>query len=436
MIQTCPFIAIAAVVLAPALANADVLNRGTLQWAKAAESGRADMLILGDSVVLSGGDGWDAGFNTAAGKRYGLAGSGLMRAASGDEGDGVAFHTVNGTGWTAGRAAMPTAARPYAWGDTGFTVATGPAANLNLSLSPGGGGFDPRAAYDWTVYGAGLSTDSAVGAYRRFGSAPYTRIATATPTAFTADGNGFGKATISFASNALSPASQEFRLEGATQTSYLYSRLHRPNATGVTVTSWGYGGKDTRDFLNDQYLGGFGSAAGRLAWLGSIVDGGSGKLNIVIAEGFNDRNDNDLSVDGVNAGKTPEGFAANVQAIIAATRDDWAAKGKDEADLSFTLLGMYEIASHNEPLRLYAAELEKIALADQQITFVDLYTAAPGYAAANSMGYLADGLHPTRAGALAYSQIAFNAMVPEPASVSMLVVAASMLLRCRQRRQR
>src|SRR3954468_22072348 len=80
-------VALAAMTTA-AWAVAPVVNPGTNNWVTAARTGRADMLVIGDSLV-AGGDGWDAGFINAGARNLGLAGSGItVDSAFGGYGEG------------------------------------------------------------------------------------------------------------------------------------------------------------------------------------------------------------------------------------------------------------------------------------------------------------------------------------------------------------
>jgi hypothetical protein len=61
-----------------ACAQSVVISTGVQTWLDAARTSRADMLILGDSVVWAGGNGWDAGLINGMAQRTGLAGTGLI----------------------------------------------------------------------------------------------------------------------------------------------------------------------------------------------------------------------------------------------------------------------------------------------------------------------------------------------------------------------
>ena len=232
-------------------------------------------------------------------------------------------------------------------------------------------------------------------------------------------------------------ASREYYLHDPADLTLFYSRVAGDGARGATVSSWGYGGFSTRGFLQDQW--GAMSQAGRRAWLGALVDGGSGKLNVVIAEGLNDRNDRAVSADGVNRSDTPAGFRANVLALIGAIRAEWSAAGHAGDDLSFTLVGMYrdsfEPDDRTGPLWRFAEVEAAIAAADPQVSFVDLWEKAPAFADAQARGYMADLGHPSLLGAQVYSRYVVDAiMVPEPGALGAIGGGAVLLLGRRRRR--
>ena len=92
--------------------------------------------------------------------------------------------------------------------------------------------------------------------------------------------------------------------------SFLSGRLAAYTAEGIT--------RRLRDFLFDQWLGQGVTADGRTQWFDALTGGGSGKLNVLIAEGFNDRNEDQPSANGIADGDSPEAFADNMRALLAA----------------------------------------------------------------------------------------------------------------------
>jgi hypothetical protein len=417
------------------LAANTVINAGTRAWVQAARTDRADLLIIGDSVVGHAGHGWDAGFIHGADITLGLAGTGLIPNST-FSGEGEGYTTAGGwpaNGWQHGLEHVPVNKQGYVW--RGHVTTAGDTPQKNFGFHLDGTTLDPAAAYDWHVWSLPQGEDSSLDAYRRLGSAPWTRFDTVPQGVELTPGSPVDHTVFSFDQNPIgSPAqAQQIVFENATQTSILYSRLLTPEQpTGITVSSWGYGGKSTYDFFTEQYLGTGMTEEGRVTWLEALVDGGSGKLNLVIAEGFNDRGETSTSLGGNPDGDSPEAFADNISALIVQVRADWIAAGMDSSDLSFTLLGMYEVSGGNEELRQYADELRQMALADPDISFVDLFDLAPSFDTAVELGYMVDDVHLSRNGALAYGELVMNTLIPEPSSS--LLFAWAVLLTLHPRR--
>jgi hypothetical protein len=228
-----------------------------------------------------------------------------------------------------------------------------------------------------------------------------------------------------------------------TDTSILYSRLLKPGATGATVTTWGYGGHNALDMYNDKYLG-TSTQAGRAAFLSAVTDGGSGKLMVVLEEGTNDASSswqNTPSVHGILPGNSPAAFQDNMASLIDGFKSDWSAAGKDPADLSFLVLGMYQYGNRTDAEQLvhrqFAQGLEDLAHSLNDVSFIDLYDIAPSWDQASALGYMADDVHPTVLGATVYSQAIFDQIVPEPVALAGLAAPlAAGALRRRRRRGR
>jgi len=402
------------------LLAAPIINTGTSAWADAARTGRADMLVIGDSVTWLGGHGWDAGLIRGGYDTFGLAGTGLDNGGFNGQGEGYQQGGVGFGGWSTSVDDVPLDRRGFRWRPT---VSAGDTPRASLGFGISGSTLDPTAEYDWHLWTASPAGGGEMGAYRRLGQPPWTRTATIAPVATQTPGKGLQHTVFHFDARTTNlGVKNEFRLEKTTNTSVFYSRLLSPGATGVTVSSWGYGGKSLLDFYNDRYIGGSMTQEGRVGWLRAMVDGGSGKLNVLIGEGFNDRNETSTSLSGITDGDSPEAFADNMAGLIAAIRSDWQAAGFTAGDLSFTLLGMYEAGTANDKLRGYASELHDMALADQQLSFIDLFELAPSFPQADALGYMQDNVHPTRDGSLFYGGLVMEQLaVPEPSSLFALM---------------
>lgn len=382
---------------------------------QAARQSRADLLLLGDSVVFSQGHGWDAGFIQAGSEIFGLAGTGLVDGFGG-EGEGYSINPYHQSNWSADPGLLPESKHGFRWRNRAYSAASMPIGGYGAYVvaSP----LDPNAAYDWHLWTAAPEGGGSFSAFRRTAKG-YARISNLPPVTVQTPAEGLAHTVLSFPTNNVAPgAAQEMLLENATNVTVFYSRLLRPGAKGITVSSWGYGGHSTLDFLTDMWQGQGMSAAGRAQWFSALTDGGSGKLNVVIIEGFNDRNETTPSVNNIGRPNSPEAFADNMKALVGTVRSDWIASGKDPDDLSFTLVATYKDYWEQQPdwlLGKYAAELEKIARTDPSISFIDLYSMAPDWNQANALGYMLDTTHLSREGAMVYSRMILDAMVlPEP----------------------
>lgn len=403
-----------------------VINSGTQAWVSAAQSGRADLLIIGDSMVLQGGNGWDAGYNAAINSSIGLAGTGLVL---GGYGQGEGYSVFDGYGWIK---TPPSYATDYAW--TNRAAVTGSPANAKqfYGYTIDGTTVPAQSALTWDVWTASDVGGGTLGAYMRSATSPYGTIQTIAPTATT----GYQKSSFAFAAPA-SNAPVQLLANGAGNNSILYSRVTVPGDTGATVTSWGYGGKSTYDFWSEQWM--TMPAVGRQAFLDAIVSGGSGKLMIALHEGLNDRNETTASAtNAITPANSAAAFKDNVSTLIAQIRSDWSASGNDLLDLSFLLVSSYQDTWDTGTGNLLAAygEAERqLALADAQISYVDLYSMAPLYANAPAGTFLpGDGVHIGRPATLNYSQQIWDVvMTPEP-SLGLSVAAGVMLLARRRKR--
>ena len=419
---------------APALGTTHVVNEGTRNWIAAARTGRADMLIWGDSMVLHGGHGWDAGYNAAFSERLGLAGTGL---ATGIGGEGEGFSTYAISGWSPSPADVRSDRQGYVWRGHALTAGASGAGQAGFSI--GGTTLPPNSAYRADVWAAPADdANGALGMYRRLDYSPYTTLASAPTRNVTLPVAGLHRLEYDFGPNDAAGA-QGFVFRDASDVSILYGRLSRPGATGVTVSSWGYGGRSTLDFVRDKWDGEGMTTAGRTAWLDALTYGGSGKLNVLIAEGFNDRNETETSLGGNADGNSADAFEDNTRALIGRVRSAWATAGRDGQDLSFTLVSAYkdyhDASANGTGLAAYAAVYREIAEGDAQISFVDLYAMSPDWSTANADGYMVDEVHASYDGTLAYSAMVADVLVPEPATATVALLACHALALLRPRRR-
>ncbi len=399
---------------------------------------------MGDSVVAVNAGGFDQGFNLAASNTFGLAGTGLYGGTSGSLGFG--FNNYGGLpNADTSIGAVPSAQQGYVLplGSVPLTAGSTPVTGYAWGLH--GTTSSPSAAYDWHIYTASPAGGGSIGAFRRIGVGDanyyYNVLQNAGPTVTNPAASGLQETVFNFAAQptpAEPSVNQEFWLSGVTNTSIVYSRLLQPGATGVTVSTVGYGGHDTRQLYQDFYQQM--SPAGRVTYLESLIEGGSGRLNVVLEEGFNDRNDTTTSVNGVAPSNTAAGFKDNLTTLIGAIRSDWSSAGLPAGKLSFTLLGMYRdyyetaVTPDTGPIYQYNQVEMGLAKGDPLISYVDLYDNQPDYNTANADGYMLDTTHPSLLGSEVYTQYAMDQIaVPEPAGITVLTVASILLLWRRER---
>lgn len=412
-------------------------SQGVAEWVDAARTGRADMLVLGDSTVFYGGHGFDAGLIRAGADEFGLAGTGLLsaRTSAGERHNSFVFTNAGFSKVPVGNA--PEAVAGYAW--EGVTVAgRSNASRFHTRIDVADSALlSTSGAYEWNVYAAGLSDNATTTAYRRLGSSPYSTLQSM-PATSVANGS-IERLQFGFAAQPnAADTPHEFSLRNTRDTAVLYNRLQTAENRGITVTSWGYGGKTTMDFYRDRLMSM--SDEGRSAWLGAMVDGSdSGKLNVVLIEGFNDRNETRPSLAGNLDGDSVESFIDNVESVIGLLQSDWARAGYDAEDLSFTLPAMYDIQVDNTELLAYGGALQRLAQADTQLHFVDLRELTPSFTEGQAAGYFADGLHLSQSGSGFYGRALLDGIlaagdaiaVPVPSTLGVGALAAVLLRRRR-----
>lgn len=378
------------------------IDPGFTSWYQAAQTGRADVLILGDSVTLFRGHGWDAGITSALADRVGLAGTGLLYGRSQSQGDGY----ESGGTWNA------------AWTPNGHDPSLNSAAplpTLSANATPASlwVGVAPGSAIDLTA-GSTLDvwaiTDPGTPAPlvdRRLAQPPYTvgQAAQAVPLP-TAN----QPTPTSIAINPTNDPSSEIRLRNVTHTDVFGFRARTPNP-GVTVTSFGLGGR-TALTHHDQFYQPL-NADARTRLYDMLTHGSdSGKLVVFPLFGFNDINETAPSQSlGLTDADSPEAFIDNMRFYIDALALAWTDAGRDADDLSFVVSGMYPQQFEPDTLRDYAAELLQLAIDHPQVSFVDPWAQRT---LTENLPNLFDGLHPSQVGSYAMSEELIAALVATP----------------------
>lgn len=385
------------------------LDQTASTWLEAVRTDRADMLLLGDSVVLFGGHGWDDGLNRAGAERFGLAGSGLLHnTASGD-----GFRLLPQFGWLTSPNAVPEDARRYIVQNIAHTSGTGSQRRLGISVDASSPlAFQPLVLQGWGVSASG---SDAMTAAARLSFSPFSVLYRSPSLSLGFPSTGLDKVSQHINGPLTgSPTSLDYYFDNSVDSSFMYLRMLRPGANGLTVTSIGVGGQSTRSFYNGMWNGGSWDQIGRAAYLDTIVDGGSGKLLVPIFEGFNDRNEMQPSLgEQITPGNSPEAFADNVDALIQLIRSDWALTGRSQKDLGFIVFSMYDINPPDsaEQLIEFGDALRAYAASESGVSFIDLRAIGIPYTVGAAQGFFSDGLHLSRAGTQYYSRRIFDALL-------------------------
>jgi hypothetical protein len=423
------------------VASPSVIQPGLKQWVNAAQTSRADMWLLGDSIAGP----FDAGLINDVSSRFGLAGTGVGSEYLTDNRHAQLSpgYPLNSNGWDNTIGAVSANRQDYVL-SSGEPTTSGPTPtnySYSFTIDPSSH-LNPQGAIDWHVWTASPAGGGSMQAeLLPPGAAPVLQLTPAVTTQTPA--NGLQHTVFHFdPTTGHDGQTLQGTLINTSNTSVLYTRLLKPGGTGATVTTWGYGGHDALQFYHDKYLGGPTSQAGRVSYLNALTDGGSGKLMVVLEEGTNDGGETNPSVHGITPGSSPAAFLDNMTTLIDGIKGDWAATGKNADDLSFLVLGMYQYGHRDDATqalhRSYAQELADLSMRRSDVSFVDLYDIAPTWDQANALGYMVDDVHPTVLGATVYSAGIFDQVVsatvaPEPGSVIVMVLGLSGAILSRHR---
>ena len=412
-----------------------VIREGVAAWVQAALTGRADVLVLGDSVVFKDGVGWDGGLSAGFDRTLGLAGTGLLSGNYGNSnGAGYGYESFgqNPSNW--GFEFLPGtdvaaitndeinsdeyARSQHPWGELTVNPRRGTVTQLGVQVSQEGDTADPDQAFTFEAYVSGdgalynVTRTAADGSTVQVGLQQLSGTETQLVSFDFAAG---ATADDAFRSIAITDPSQlsfvpfgSDRTLDETPLTVSNFRLLETDSTGATVTSWGYGGESTREFFAEQYepLG----EENRAELLDRVVEGGSGKLLVFVMEGLNDKKEDQPSLNGIQDGDSTEAFIDNVDTLINQVRSDWAAAGNDSADLEFITFGTYDQDSNVE-LEGYSAALQQHALDTEDVSFIDLRTLSGGLTLDQmvDLGYITgpangDFIHLTESGSVFYGE--------------------------------
>lgn len=408
--------------------GASLIQDNAVAWVAAARTGRADMLILGDSVVNHAGMGWTGGIAHAASRTLGLAGTGMM--AVGPSPGRAGGVVKSDAAWT-----VPASMAHGGLGNLAAHCCVWRAdaeqpGHLLIELNRDAELLPLEDPYQWQIWVASDGDGGTLrGArYSRFDAPWQRRWQAGVPATPVID--GFQQITLDLGTRTSDHADwHEFSLQDASEVSIFYHRLIAPERTGITITGWSHSGAPTQDLVRGLYETEQRDREGRAAYLTALVHGNSGKLNVVIAEGINDiREFRPSLTSGILPGSSEAAFADNVMTLVDSVRDDWDHAGFSQEDLSFTLLSNYQVdpARVRPPnwflMKRYRNALLALAQSDPQLSLIDMWDVGPDWPTASQRGYIHDGLHPSYHGALVYGEVFMAELlaVPEPSGLALI----------------
>jgi hypothetical protein len=400
------------------LAASSIINIGTQAWVQAAYTGRADMLILGDSITNHIGTGWTGGISYALSQQVGLAGGGMMGWAKPAVYPGRAgTQALLGPEWIQPTAVLPMELQQYALGADVLLADNTQPTTLEAVLGRDADILDREDGYVWKFWVAGTGeTDGTIQASRTvWTDQPRVTELLHTSATYSVPESADEPFLIEipFAPTPGQPGDRhEFALQNTTDTALFYHRLINPQATGATVTGWGYSGGSTHDFVTDLYNNGRLTEEGRATYLSNLVHGNSGKLNVVIAEGVNDSRETAPSLtEWIEPGSSKEAFIDNIKTLVNLVSDDWEHAGLDPNDLSFTLLSTYQLPEglisddKRDRLPEYRDALRELAQTSSRYSFIDMWDAGPSADEIQDSNYLINGVHPSVEGARVFGNV-------------------------------
>jgi hypothetical protein len=371
--------------------NADAL----VPFLIGAETGRADVVCLGDSNQIHQSNGWDHGLTRAFGLRFGVYASALLSPGE-NAGNGSGMGYLCGTYATSFSNLFDYSRAPNPLDrlldlNTGLTplgylyLPSGQAAGVGINLGMfivrwAGLNIDSSLRFHVTfaMFPAGPTTGSFQLSVRD--TAGFQTIATGSPVLTSWIGYGVSSTFLDIAAGTrggdldlrLSPIGSN--LVGPVL--FFYQRVEdRLAPTGVSVhTLYAQGGMSARDMLlallntTDDQLSLYFSKIRELQH-------GAGRTLVRINTGLNDRGETLASlgpVGGITPGSSVNAFEDNIRGIIERIEDIWRLNGWNLDELSFVIAPSHPINNPDDSvLRSYRARAEAIALSRENTAAVN-----------------------------------------------------------------
>lgn len=367
--------------------------RALIPWLRAAATGRADAVCIGDSNQLQQNSGWDHGWTRILGERFGLYATGLLSCGENlGNGAGAGYQYSVGAAGFSGQFAYGGAPAPL---DLFMQPGIGMSPFNYMYLAPGlvGGanvlhglfidaasGIDVNGPLRFSLVHGTFATGGP-GSFQlvlRQGAPPFQNLAvgTSVPTVTGDMGVSVETLDIPAASRNIalnlrySPIDQN--IDGPFLGYYARAEnLARP--VGVSVhTLYAFGGQSARDMAaalraaDDDYLSLYFQRV-------RALQGAAPKVLIRINTGLNDRNENLPSVTlGIIPGNLSAAFDDNMRTLIARVREIWTLNAWPQEELFFLITVSHPVWNPDDyMLESYREIASNIALSEPQCAAVN-----------------------------------------------------------------
>jgi len=361
---------------------------------RAAATGRADVVCMGDSNQLFGSTGWDHGWAKALSDRFGLYATGLVPAGDNQgNGSGLGYQYSASSTISSGAFLYSNAPAPL---DVYLTGNMGIAPLFYLYLSHGNvagqqlnhglfvdrfSSLDVNASLRFSL-SYGLFPDGN-GSFRlvvREGQFPYANLAISTPLSTGSSEYGVAMSTIDLPTAARDSALNlrfstfDSNFQGPFLAHFMRME-NRDRSRGAALhTLYAQGGQSARDMaaslltVDDQQLSFYFSQVRSLQGANPVV---LMRINM----GLNDRNENLPSVgpNQIANGSSPAALADNILAIVERLQGIWSLNGWNESELIFLITVSHPVSNPDQPiLEQYRAAAAELATNHPSIVAVNM----------------------------------------------------------------
>ena len=339
--------------------NARALN----SWAGAANSARADIVMLGDSNQLHSGFGYNGGYINALRTNPGIYATGLLWAGEGNgvgAGDSEGASTIAvGTTSPFSFSGAPAQADTFGHFITPMSQylylpagSYSGARNMGMNLSTL---LDVSAALRWRLTDV---TFPEAGSYQcsvRLGQAPYSNIAIYPATS---TGGSWGVRTQEFAipagsrSGAIELRYAPYSFSNTLNAPFLllWNRCEQPDRRGVSIhTLYAWGGRSAWQMSTTMTQASPDMLSAYFAQVRALQTG-SPRVLIRINQGLNDTVESQPSVGrGILPGNSPAAFVDNIDVTINRINEIWDLNQWSRSELTFALSVAHAIGPAGSP---------------------------------------------------------------------------------------